>query len=59
MDPFWLMERPIDIVGIKLIPKTEVTAEALLSKDIPLSRAGKMFLSTLRNTAANIKFLTK
>ena len=59
MDPFWLMERSNDIIGIKLRPKAEVTAEALLPKDTPLSRAGKMFLATLRNTAANINFAIK
>lgn len=53
IDPFWLIEQSRGVVGVRLRPNASVNAEAMIPKEAPLSRPARMFLATLRRTAAD------
>ena len=56
IDPFWLFDnRERHLVRLKLRPRAEVSAQALVSKHTGVSRPARLFLSALRKTADAFK----
>jgi len=56
IDPFWLIEnRERNLVRLKLRPRAEVSAQALVSKHTAVSRPARLFLTALRKTADALK----
>jgi DNA-binding transcriptional LysR family regulator len=54
IDPFLLMDpRDHGVVALKLLPVTEVSAQALIPRTATLSRPAAMLLATIRRTALN------
>jgi DNA-binding transcriptional LysR family regulator len=54
IDPFMLMDpRDHGVVALKLLPETEVSAQALIPRAATLSRPATMLLATIRRTAVN------
>ncbi|MBA3477503.1 MAG: hypothetical protein H0T52_03750 [Lautropia sp.] len=52
IDPFWLAgNRERSLVRLKLRPRAEISAQALVSKNTNLSRPARLFLAALRKTA--------
>jgi DNA-binding transcriptional LysR family regulator len=56
IDPFWLVgNREPTLIRLKLRPRTEVNAQALVPKHSSLSRPARLFLAALRKTADAFK----
>jgi DNA-binding transcriptional LysR family regulator len=56
IDPFWLMEsRDQGLIRLQLRPRTEVVAQALVPKTRSLSRAARLFLTSVRKTAEGLR----
>lgn len=56
IDPFWLMEaRDHGLVRLQIRPAAIVRAQALVSKNAPLSRPSRLFLAAIRKTTEALK----
>jgi DNA-binding transcriptional LysR family regulator len=56
IDPFWFLDQgKPELVRLQLRPRTEITAQALVPKDAVLSRPARLLLTTIRNTASQLK----
>ncbi len=52
IDPFWLLDHAErGLVRLKLRPRAEISAQALVSRNTNMSRPARLFLTALRETA--------